>query len=303
MESLKLLLAVLVTVTGSFVAATEPEFPGFPLIPYTCDKHPEVCIVEGGVKQQCCKNACVNVKTDLLNCGKCGHKCKDGEHCCQGRCFSLMRDRSNCGMCGNVCGLKEKCCYGKCVREKTDPLNCGKCGHMCEFAEGCCQGKCENLQSNKEHCAPPSSALPRLLPQPYQFPFPAPQQQLYPSPYSGNNRNNRNNQRNNRNLYSNSGGCQICHKTNHLAYSCYHRQNLSYRPMGNSGGNFGNYRGTNGSNGYGSGNFPQSNTGNFPGYASNVSQGNGYVDSLDMDLPLLDFLVMVLHLLVMETLS
>lgn len=113
---------------------------------------------------------------------------------------------------------------------------------------------------------------------PYQFPFSAPPpQQFYPSNYNTNNRFNRNNQRynrnqssqrsyppnnNNTNAPSNSGGCQICGKSNHLADSCYHRQNLSYRPpgkFGNSGYNtsgnstsFGSSNGSRGQLGYGS---------------------------------------------------
>ncbi|KAF7151480.1 hypothetical protein RHSIM_Rhsim02G0020400 [Rhododendron simsii] len=35
-----------------------------------------------------------------------------------------------------------------------------------------------------------------------------------------------------------NGGCQICGKTNHLAYSCHYRLDLGYRPMGRSGGGF-----------------------------------------------------------------
>lgn len=81
---------------------------------------------------------------------------------------------------------------------------------------------------------------------PFQFPFPIPQQQqYYPSNSGGSNRNNF---RSNRNQFpqsqkpyssqpnfSQSGGCQICGKTNHLAYACYHRLNLDYRPMGRLG--------------------------------------------------------------------
>lgn len=125
------------------------------------------------------------------------------------------------------------------------------------------------------------SPLPPLLPQsqPYQFPFPAPQQQqLYPSSYSGNQRNNRPNQRNTRYQNSNSGGgCQICGKTNHLAYLCYHRKNLSYRPMGNFGGNSGNFGGTSGNFGGSSGNFggnSGSSRGPNGGYGSQGNYGN-----------------------------
>lgn len=98
---------------------------------------------------------------------------------------------------------------------------------------------------------------PPILPQPFQYPFPfpvstQPQQQFYPSNYNGNNRSSRSNQRYNRNQFSGfSEGCQICGKSNHLAYSCYHRQNLAYRPPGRSGdtSGYGNSRGFGAQNG------------------------------------------------------
>ncbi|KAH7837326.1 hypothetical protein Vadar_012593 [Vaccinium darrowii] len=129
-----------------------PTEPGIPLITYTCNNYPEICTLKGGVEQHCCNEACVDVKTDRLNCGECGHKCKPGVHCCQGDCVSLMKNRHNCGKCGNKCGDKEKCCYGKCVHESRDPMNCGKCGHKCAFGESCCKRKCVNLQTDKKHC-------------------------------------------------------------------------------------------------------------------------------------------------------
>ncbi|KAH7867535.1 hypothetical protein Vadar_034632 [Vaccinium darrowii] len=121
---------------------------------------------------------------------------------------------------------------------------------------------------------------------PYQFPFPP--QQYYPS-FGGNHRSNRNNSRfNNRNQSSNfnqypsqypsqiSGGCQICGKSNHLTYSCYHRQNLAYRP--NLGNPTGGYSGNSGSNynakppGY-----TNNNSGNhsYSGYGGNAGYGIG----------------------------
>ncbi|KAH7860177.1 hypothetical protein Vadar_010222 [Vaccinium darrowii] len=135
-----------------------------------------------------------------------------------------------------------------------------------------------SIQSQPSHLpvlSYPPSQPPALA---YQFP----PQQVYPTSYNGKNINNRSNQRFNRNQSSqphysmtqnNSGGCQICGKTNHLAYSCYHRQNLAYRPNNRPGGNqgfngnhsFGN-QGFNGNQGFG-------NQG-FSGYNGNFGRGN-----------------------------
>ncbi|KAF2303664.1 hypothetical protein GH714_021046 [Hevea brasiliensis] len=50
----------------------------------TCDKYPRVCRAKGSPGPDCCKKKCVNVRTDKLNCGKCGKKCKYPEICCKG---------------------------------------------------------------------------------------------------------------------------------------------------------------------------------------------------------------------------
>ncbi|KAH7859511.1 hypothetical protein Vadar_002022 [Vaccinium darrowii] len=133
-----------------------------------------------------------------------------------------------------------------------------------------------------------------VLPLPFQYPFPAPiQQQFYPSSYGNNNRSNRNaryarNQNASQQaptMYSGmqsggemqSSGCQIFGKTNHLAYSCYHRQNLSYRPPGRSGSHNGYPQQV--MSGYGpygtnSGNLGQSSGyGIAPGYGNNAGHG------------------------------
>jgi Stigma-specific protein, Stig1 len=60
---------------------------------------------------------CVDLQTDLFNCGKCFNWCRDISSeervvepaCCGGVCVDLLRDRSNCGRCGNVCTPKEEC--------------------------------------------------------------------------------------------------------------------------------------------------------------------------------------------------
>ncbi|OWM83390.1 hypothetical protein CDL15_Pgr012871 [Punica granatum] len=58
---------------------------------------------------------CVDLKTDRLNCGKCGYKCKYSEICCKGKCVNPMSDKKHCGVCNNKCRHKKgKCVYGMC---------------------------------------------------------------------------------------------------------------------------------------------------------------------------------------------
>ncbi|XP_074267459.1 uncharacterized protein LOC141590800 [Silene latifolia] len=80
----------------------------------TCDKFPRVCHVKGSPGQDCCKKKCVNVKSDNLNCGMCGLKCKYPEICCNGKCINLLHDKKNCGSCHNKCKSGSLCYNGMC---------------------------------------------------------------------------------------------------------------------------------------------------------------------------------------------
>ncbi|KAJ9136378.1 hypothetical protein P3X46_033463 [Hevea brasiliensis] len=80
----------------------------------TCDKYPRICRVKGSPGPDCCKKKCVNVKTDKLNCGKCGKKCKYPEICCKGVCVNPMSNKKHCGGCNNKCKKGGACVYGMC---------------------------------------------------------------------------------------------------------------------------------------------------------------------------------------------
>ncbi|XVF26076.1 hypothetical protein REPUB_Repub13aG0268900 [Reevesia pubescens] len=81
----------------------------------TCNKYPRVCRAAGSPGPDCCKKKCVNVKTDRLNCGVCGKKCKYSEICCKGQCVNPMSHKKHCGGCNNNCNNKgSKCLYGMC---------------------------------------------------------------------------------------------------------------------------------------------------------------------------------------------
>lgn len=132
-----------------------------------------------GFGTDACNGACVDVTTDVNNCGECGNACSNGAVCvdgacecgfgsitCGNRCITPTVDPLNCGACGNVCGTgtnvgKNFCVSGGCVAACPAPLtgcgtgataecvntdsdsdNCGACGTKCPANQGCSAGAC-----------------------------------------------------------------------------------------------------------------------------------------------------------------
>lgn len=124
--------------------------------------------VDGACELEC-KNA-ITVQTDYRNCNG---KVDDG---CE---VDVYTDPLNCGTCGHACGTNEPCIKGQCgcpngllacadpnppfglhcVDPKTDDANCGTCGHECfEIPDdacdplpdrayyGCAAGTCGHLK-------------------------------------------------------------------------------------------------------------------------------------------------------------
>ncbi|XP_059440270.1 stigma-specific STIG1-like protein 1 [Corylus avellana] len=80
----------------------------------TCDVFPRLCLAKASPGPDCCKNQCVNVMTDKLNCGKCGKRCKYSDMCCQGECVNPSNDERHCGRCNKKCRNGGSCEYGLC---------------------------------------------------------------------------------------------------------------------------------------------------------------------------------------------
>lgn len=81
----------------------------------SCDKNPKVCrAATNSPRSHCCNNKCVDVKTDRLNCGKCGVKCNQAEICCNGHVVHTMSDKKHCGTCDNHCKRGGSCAFGMC---------------------------------------------------------------------------------------------------------------------------------------------------------------------------------------------
>jgi len=109
---------------------------------------------------------CVDLASDVNNCGACGNicpvsatceagecVCSVGETLCSGSCVDQQTNVDNCGSCGYICPLllngTPSCAAGTCVplcnpgwancdtgyncftHLLDDPMNCGSCGNVC----------------------------------------------------------------------------------------------------------------------------------------------------------------------------
>ncbi|MBX7194396.1 MAG: hypothetical protein K1X94_20240 [Sandaracinaceae bacterium] len=94
-----------------------------------------------GGTPDCCTNACVNLQTDVNNCGGCGVRCGAGETCMAGSCRCGASASSVGG--GEACaGGGNECCSNTCVVVATSTSHCGVCGNVCGPSETCSGGHC-----------------------------------------------------------------------------------------------------------------------------------------------------------------
>jgi hypothetical protein len=144
-----------------------------------------------GDGEGCCDGACIDIQSNMSNCGGCGVTCDPetsnacstgdcvcnfgtacaaGTTCCGTGCKNIDTDPNNCGECGRVCGENgtcaggactcageecgegEECCPGGCANTDSDPANCGSCGNNCGDGAACSGGSC----MCPFECPPPS---------------------------------------------------------------------------------------------------------------------------------------------------
>jgi len=71
-----------------------------------------------------CSGSCVNLSTNIYNCGKCGAACPAGQICSSGKCqLSCQAGLTNCS--------------GSCVNLQTNNSHCGKCSNACPGGQVC----------------------------------------------------------------------------------------------------------------------------------------------------------------------
>jgi hypothetical protein len=129
-----------------------------------------------GATEAACSQKCVDIMSDVNNCGGCGIQCLATSSCVDGACVANCAeteiacgescihptaDAQNCGSCGNVCGTGQICstegcvdvtdltcedgktgCWGECKDLQNDAQNCGACGNACDSGLSCVEGAC-----------------------------------------------------------------------------------------------------------------------------------------------------------------
>ncbi|WJX88465.1 hypothetical protein P8452_70551 [Trifolium repens] len=108
--------------------------------------------------------AAVEVSVDQIDPNDCTNRpsiCSNGEFpprsvCCRNRCVDLTSDINNCGFCGVSCFFNNwRCCNRLCVNINFSLLNCGGCGNACPIGRLCLLGTCAFTPP-----AQPAPALP-----------------------------------------------------------------------------------------------------------------------------------------------
>ncbi|CAN0900982.1 Stigma-specific STIG1-like protein 4 [Linum grandiflorum] len=62
--------------------------------------------------------------------------------CCRNQCVDVSSDINNCGLCGIRCPFSWLCCGGLCVNTNVSPFNCGRCFNRCPWGVQCAFGMC-----------------------------------------------------------------------------------------------------------------------------------------------------------------
>jgi hypothetical protein len=121
-----------------------------------CCPKGEVCLApkRKGGKHRCgcpahttrCGSACVNLQTNVHNCGHCGHGCAQGQHCTKGHCVTPVTEPT--------CPAGQAMCGGVCVDQMTDAANCGANCSNCTTLPFVSRAHCANGVCVIDQCAP-----------------------------------------------------------------------------------------------------------------------------------------------------
>lgn len=128
--------------------------------------------------ETCGGSVCVDLDTDLDDCGACGNACPSTAVCeagscscsgamslCGDTCVDTQSDPSHCGQCDTRCAAGSACsqgqcdclgtleaCGGACVDTGSDPAHCGACDKACDPSQVCLDGSCSDGCGDLTQC-------------------------------------------------------------------------------------------------------------------------------------------------------
>ncbi|KAK4735630.1 hypothetical protein R3W88_009891 [Solanum pinnatisectum] len=123
-----------------------------------------------------------------IGCGNRPWICDEGDfpprikkRCCRNRCIDVTSDVNNCGFCGIRCPFTWQCCRGICINTNMSPFHCGSCVHRCQPPSLCFNGMCGYAQPMPPWPFPPRPPFP-FPPKPPLPPYPFPPKPPFPWP-------------------------------------------------------------------------------------------------------------------------
>ncbi|CAK9163908.1 unnamed protein product [Ilex paraguariensis] len=103
--------------------------------------------------------------------------------CCKNRCVDVTSDVNNCGLCGIRCPFNWQCCHRLCINTNVNPFHCGRCDHKCPFPSFCFYGMCGYAQPLPPFPFPPKPFPPKPFPPKPFPPKPFPPKPFPPKPF------------------------------------------------------------------------------------------------------------------------
>lgn len=107
-----------------------------------------------------CNGLCVEVLTDIANCGGCGVVCVEDQTCEAGLCVDAAPPPADDIEPVVECDSGLTSCGDLCVDLAVDPANCGDCGVVCAESELCEGGACMPPATNPSNDDPVAGATP-----------------------------------------------------------------------------------------------------------------------------------------------
>ena len=155
------MVVTLVVACGSTLPVAQDS--GAPDVVQSTDAPSEASAVEPPscvIPLVACGPICVDISSDILNCGACGESCSTDAGLGDG---STPVPICVAGNCRSECTGSLAKCGNQCVDETIDTNNCGGCGIVCDGGtcnqgtccppgQSECSGVCVDLTSNSSHC-------------------------------------------------------------------------------------------------------------------------------------------------------